>query len=372
MTSTIPTSRPWARPVLILLALSLTLALAVWLTACAGAETASGPAVAPETQEAYEAQGAHETHGAEEAAAAPAAPVAHPQRIAVTIDDLPAVTVVEPGTAGQRAVLEPIRRTLSDLGVPAVGFVNQDKMLTPGGDLDPERVALLGDWLDAGLELGNHSHSHPSLHRVPADEWLADVARGEEVLRRLHAGRGGELRWFRHPFLHTGRDVETRRRVAAELASRGVEVAPVTIDNEDYVFAAAWRNAHRVGDAALARRVEAAYVPYMLAKVAYYEAQVEGLFGRAIPHVLLLHANPLNAKMFGELARSLEERGYRFIPLAEALADPAYDSEDAYTGPAGISWVHRWAITRGVEPAFFRGEPETPGWVAELAAGGEG
>lgn len=43
-----------------------------------------------------------------------------------------------------------------------------------------------------------------------------------------------------------------------------------------------------------------------------------------------------------------------------ALADPAYASPDTYPGPGGITWLHRWAITRGVDRAVFAGEPEAP------------
>ena len=39
-------------------------------------------------------------------------------------------------------------------------------------------------------------------------------------------------------------------------------------------------------------------------------------------------------------------RGYTFVPLEQALADSAYASADTYTGPAGITWLHRWALTR--------------------------
>ena len=140
-------------------------------------------------------------------------------------------------------------------------------------------------------------------------------------------------------------------------------------DNDDYLFASAWNRAEKAGDGALAARIEQAYVPYMTAKVAYYEDQARALFGREIPLVLLVHANSINARRFGDLADALEARGYRFVALAEALADPAYDSADTYTGPAGISWIHRWAISRDVDRGFFRGEPDVPGWLSTAAPG---
>jgi len=133
------------------------------------------------------------------------------------------------------------------------------------------------------------------------------------------------------------------------------------------VFAGAYDRTLQRGDTATARRVADAYVPYMEAKVSYFERNEQELFGRAIRHVLLVHANMLNAERFGDLASMFERRGYRFITLDRALEDPAYASEDTYTGGGGITWLHRWALTRKMPKAFFAGEPETPAFVADNA-----
>jgi len=58
--------------------------------------------------------------------------------------------------------------------------------------------------------------------------------------------------------------------------------------------------------------------------------------------------------------------GYSFVSLDQALQDPPYASDDSYTGPGGITWLHRWAITRNVDPGMFAGEPTTPDYVLEL------
>ena len=99
--------------------------------------------------------------------------------------------------------------------------------------------------------------------------------------------------------------------------------------------------------------------------VRFYEDQSRQLFGREIPQVLLLHAYALNADHLDRLLSLLRDRGYRFVSLEEVLADPAYDSEDAYVGPGGITWLHRWAISRDVDRSMFAGEPRVPGWVRE-------
>jgi peptidoglycan/xylan/chitin deacetylase (PgdA/CDA1 family) len=249
--------------------------------------------------------------------------------------------------------------------VPAIGFVNEGK-LGPEGASDPERVALLERWLAAGLELGNHTFSHIDLHRHRLDAFQQDAARGEVVTRSLLAAHRMRLRFFRHPFLHTGRTLEIRGAVERSLAARGERIAPVTVDNSDWIFARAYARARAAGDEAALERIAAAYVPYVEAKVEYFERQSAALFSREIRQVLLLHANALNANRFGGLVSMLRRRGYEFVSLERALEDRAYRSRDDFVGPGGISWLHRWALSGG-RNRVLPGEPATPRFVLEAA-----
>jgi peptidoglycan/xylan/chitin deacetylase (PgdA/CDA1 family) len=283
--------------------------------------------------------------------------------VAVTFDDLPAVAQGDRSVATYERITDGLLGALGEHRVPAIGFVNEEKLLTDGR-VDPRRVATLRRWIDAGHELGNHAYSHPDFHTTPVDAYIADVARGDSVTRLVMRAVGRRPRFFRHPFLHTGRTLDDRRRFESFLAGRGYRVAPVTIDNYDYLFAAAYDLAP---DPATRGRVADEYIRYMEAVTAYYEQQSVALLGREIPQVLLLHANHINADHFGRLAQMYRRRGYAFIPLDRALRDPAYASADTYTGPAGITWLHRWAITQGRPGSSFAGEPTVPDWVQTLS-----
>src|SRR4029453_7394315 len=105
-----------------------------------------------------------------------------------------------------------------------------------------------------------------------------------------------------HPFLHTGRSIEVKRGLQAFLHERGYEIAPVTHDNGEWIFALAFARAGNAGDAAAQRTVLDAYVPYMDAKFDYFERSSRALFGREIPQVLLIHANSLNSDAYPALA----------------------------------------------------------------------
>lgn len=189
------------------------------------------------------------------------------------------------------------------------------------------------------------------------------------MIRPLVEARGGKVRWFRHPFLHAGRSAEVREQVVEYLAGHGYRVAPVTIDNSEWIYAREYSETLERGDEAGARRLGEDYLRYMLDVVAFYEQQAMEILGRPLPHVLLIHANLLNADWLHELLKRLEGMGYRWMPLEQAMEDPAYTRPiSGYTGAGGITWLHRWAITEGVDTAVFRGEPRVPGWVEQGAA----
>jgi len=60
--------------------------------------------------------------------------------------------------------------------------------------------------------------------------WQDDVGAGRERNALLLEEHKMKLRYFRHPYLDTGRDLQTRREAEAFLAARGYRIAPVTLD----------------------------------------------------------------------------------------------------------------------------------------------
>jgi peptidoglycan/xylan/chitin deacetylase (PgdA/CDA1 family) len=111
------------------------------------------------------------------------------RRIAVTIDDLPWARVDEIVPPDLQARHEALMAQLHQAGVPVVGFVNENK-LEVDGQVQPARVQMLRDWLDAGYVLGNHTYSHMDLNAKGVAAFQQDFLRGETVLRPLLAERG--------------------------------------------------------------------------------------------------------------------------------------------------------------------------------------
>ena len=146
------------------------------------------------------------------------------RRIAVTIDDGP---VTPPGSDLETflRIGNALRETFVAEKVPASMFVNE-RGLHVDGQRD-ERVEMVTRWLDAGLDLGNHTFSHWNLGEVPLQRYLDDIIKGEVVSRSLLDARKRPLTWFRYPFLATGQG-NTAIGVEEFLAARGYRIAPVS------------------------------------------------------------------------------------------------------------------------------------------------
>jgi peptidoglycan-N-acetylglucosamine deacetylase len=261
--------------------------------------------------------------------------------VAVTFDDLPTMALngsLDYTTTTTRRLLAGLRRQR----IHAIGFVNENKL----DALDrARRIALLSRWLNAGMDLGNHSYSHLSLTDTPLAAYIDDVSKGERVTRALLAARGRAPRWYRHPYLETGPTLEVRRGFEAWLSHHGYRVAPVTMENSDWVFALPYDDAVLRGDAAQADHIRQAYLAFTARSVAWYRQAAVDVLGRRPSFVLLLHASRLNADCIDRLAELLRADGLKPVSLERAVADRAYATPDAYAGPDGDDWLERWART---------------------------
>src|SRR6267142_2755236 len=291
---------------------------------------------------------------------------AQTRTVALTFDDLPladagAQTNAAPDDrlAETRAVNETILRALKKHHAPAIAFVNEKKV----GDSDAIRK-ILGEWIRNGQDLGNHTFSHLDLDKASVEEFEKQVIDGEASIKPLMSGAGRPLRYLRFPFNHTGDTAEKQKAAAAFLKQRGYEVAACTIDTSDFVFARAYGQMPDKKDDASARRLRAAYLEYTRQEIEYYTNLHRQIFGHEIPHVMLLHANRLDADTIEQILKLFEQMKYRFVTLAEAQSDKAYQTPDTYITAYGPMWGYRWARDLNVK-VDGRLEKEPPAWVTE-------
>ncbi len=289
--------------------------------------------------------------------------LAQPKRMCITVDDLP--TVPYGVDELKMKITKDLVSVFKEYNIPAIGYVNEGK-LYKSEKLDSKEVALLEVWLSHGLELGNHTYSHFSYNNVTFEEYTTDLLKGEQVTRGLAKKYKRDYQYFRHPFLHMGATKERADSLNAFLKEHRYIVAPVTIDNTDYLFAKAYSDAYKAGDTELMKRIGESYIDYMEEKVLFYEKISTALFGRNIDQTLLIHASLLNADYIDALIRRIQKHEYVFISQTEVLKDLAYQSTITKFGKYGISWIDRWALSQGKRGEFFEGDPETPEFIVEL------
>lgn len=265
---------------------------------------------------------------------------AQTREVAITIDDLP-LNGVQFEPARIRKMTDNFLAAIKKHEMPVVGFVNES-LLYRTGETDA-RLAVLRQWIEGGVELGNHTFSHMGFSNAKLADYEDDFIHGESVTRLLM--RPNKPRYFRHPFLQMAKTPDDEKAFQAFIAARGYKAAPVTIDILDWMIVAALSKARAQGDEAQVKCVGEEYLKFAAQKFDYCDQMAQELFGRPIKHILLLHANELTAENLDALAVMLKGKGYKFISVEQALQDPIYQWPEKYQGTS--DWLALWAFNKG-------------------------
>ena len=279
--------------------------------------------------------------------------------VAITIDDLPYIggpQILEAAVQTGEAMVTGLER----YNAPAAAFVTGANVMIDG-QVDA-RLDLMRRWRDAGVRLEYHSFSHRSFNKLSLGTYLDDAVQGQLFPEQLMREAGDSVRWYRHPFNHTGASKEKKEAFSQFLDARDLKLAPFTVEHGDYIFNALYVDALAQGDTAAMRRIGRAYLMQFDTAIRFAERLSRETFGREIPQIFLIHANRINADYLGQMLGLLAARNYRFISLDQATADPAYNTPDEYTKPWGVNWLHRWRVGLGL-PNLLREEPDPPEWV---------
>jgi peptidoglycan/xylan/chitin deacetylase (PgdA/CDA1 family) len=266
-------------------------------------------------------------------ASSPTPPAKLPIPVAVTFDDLPAHGPLLP----QQTIVDVHRKILDTLAahrVPSVyGFINGAAL-----ERHADGRQVLELWRDAGHPLGNHTWAHDDVGEVGAEAFVRGIDRNDVLLAELMgdaADARRSRRVFRYPFLRQGRDRATLDAVRAHLQQNDYRRAEVTIDFGDWAYNRAFV---RCSAAAAPDAIEALRWNYVRRGVEFLEwsdAAARVIYGRPIPHVLVLHTGTFDAVVLDELLHAYEEEGVRWITLEEALRDAAYQDDVRVPGRVG-------------------------------------
>lgn len=241
-------------------------------------------------------------------------------QVAITVDDLPAHSVLPPGETRVDIAARFLAALKDAKTGPVYGFVNGVQL-----EREPASAEVLSMWRAAGHPLGNHTWTHLNLNQMDPAAFEAEVARNEPLLEKL-AGKT-EWRWLRYPFLSEGETPEKRAAARAILKARGYHIASVTLNFDDWAWNTAYARCVAKDDQTAITGLEASYLKAAQDSLAYSRSMSATLYGQDIPYVLLMHLGTFDARMAPRLLALYASLGVSFTPLDKVERHPFYKAD---------------------------------------------
>lgn len=233
---------------------------------------------------------------------------AQQRQIALTIDDAP--MGAGPFFSGERRGQMMVQR-LRQAGVEQALFF----VIT--GSIDEEGAIRLRNYSKAGHRLANHTHTHPSAHRIPWKAYRDDIRQADSVMNTLP----GSVPFFRYPYLHEGLDTTSRDSIRASIQELGLANGYVTVDTYDWYIHALAGEAKQDGKKIRMAALRQFWVDHMIQCIEFYDSVAVANIGRSPRHVLLLHENDLTGLFIYDLVKKLELEEWEIIPATAAYSD---------------------------------------------------
>lgn len=214
-------------------------------------------------------------------------------------------------------------------------------------DAEPETAEIFDAWTAAGHHVANHTHSHPLLNDFGHEQFIADIVIGDELMKPWLDRASQKL--FRHPLNLWGDTEEKRVAVNAHLFATGTTPADVTSYLFEWEWDRAWRWLIQAGRTAEAEKLKAEFIDFCVAQIAYDQACLKTVFGRDVAGIGLAHYVAFLAEVADPLLARLRKEGIAFVPLEEALGDPAYDRVASLVTPSFHVYQQKLAAAAGQE-----------------------
>jgi peptidoglycan/xylan/chitin deacetylase (PgdA/CDA1 family) len=270
--------------------------------------------------------------------------------VALTFDDLPAAGSLPQGQNRTKIATTLAAELKANHLEGTYGFVNAVKL-----ENDPDAQQSLRIWVDAGMNLGNHTWSHTSLTGTTVEDYEREIARDETALAQYAGER--DWHWFRYPFLTEGETLEKRHAVRSYLGEHGYRVAQVTLDFEDYAWNDAYARCSAKPDDAAIAWLRQSYLESASEYIRQEREEERIVFGHEIPSVMLLHGTAFTTLMLPELIDLLRKEGFRFDPLAKVEQDRAYAQDPDVALEYGDTLSEKWMNARHLNDPPVKPKP---------------
>jgi peptidoglycan/xylan/chitin deacetylase (PgdA/CDA1 family) len=210
----------------------------------------------------------------------------------------------------------------------------------------PDGAKVLKEWTDAGHLVANHTWSHPDLHRVPAQKYILEIEKNDQLLT---TGFKNEfIRLFRYPFLHEGETLEKRNLVREALKSTGYQIAQVTVDFNDYLWNEPYLRCLKIRNSSKLQWLEKTFLSESAENLRGAEILARLLFDHPIKQIALVHPFELDSMKLDQMLTEWARTGVKFIPLRDAMKDPIYQINPNIAG-ANWTFLNQIRIARKIE-----------------------
>ncbi|MEO6965975.1 MAG: polysaccharide deacetylase family protein [Acidobacteriaceae bacterium] len=304
-----------------------------------------------------------QTHSSPTAGAISASPETRPQPplqshppfkrhpvVALTFDDLPAGGGLRPGVT-RVGILTHLTEELRANHLKGVyGFVNAVDL---GGDPDTQQALRI--WMGAGMNIGNHTWSHPALSSETAADYEHNIALDEPALRQYAGKRNWH--WLRFPYMEEGDTLAKRNDVRDWLRQHGYRIAEITLNFNDDDWSDPYLRCMEKHDQAGIAWLQQSYLEAAAQLIPFEREEQQLAFGHEIPNVLLLHATEFTTLMLPSLIRLLKQQGFRFASLPKVEKNRAYALDPAIGLPNGGQFSDEFLYAQHVKPPPSFPEP---------------
>jgi peptidoglycan/xylan/chitin deacetylase (PgdA/CDA1 family) len=253
------------------------------------------------------------------------------QNIAITFDD-----GFNPRTQSQSAEWNQLLlKTLSEKQVKTTYYIAGHLINTPKG------LELVSNWGEQGHSIANHTYSHMNLssNKVSLQDYLIDIEKNHQLFKDLK----GWVNRFRFPYLKEGDSISKRDGVRKWMQQNNYSTGAVSIDTSDWYYNSrylSWKKNHQNQST---ETIKKAYLDHLWDRAQYYDSLSNKILNRSSKHVMLLHANAINAAFLGDIIDKFRSNGWVFISPETAYEDPLYKTQPEIL-PAGESLL--WSLAK--------------------------
>lgn len=225
-----------------------------------------------------------------------------PKRIAITLDDAPMGPTKAFQSALQRAfaIVDPVGKQTPHfrMGVFAVG-----RHINAFGAAD------LFLYSKEGHVIANHTFSHSALSKQGAKAFTEDVILNHRMLSEIP----GFKPYLRFPYLDEGRG--EAQEVLSSLSNLAYQSGYVTISTHDWYANKIFLQAIGNNDQLDYREFGRLYVELIVEGTEFVANECLKQGVTDVVHILLLHANDVNAVIFLELLTAFQQKGWQFVDM---------------------------------------------------------